>query len=79
MVYKKRLKGFPFFYANGTYKKKKKFIVISRHGFDLHTIHKIRGSKFSYKTVFNIGIEIVTSIQGFNLNYRFKDWRFCIN
>eukprot|EP00347_Sterkiella_histriomuscorum_P012498 403368350 len=55
--------GFPIFYANGSIKKDKKFVVLSRHGYDLHTIHKICGYKFSYKTVLNIGIEILERIE----------------
>lgn len=47
------------FYANGSIKNDKKFVVLSRYGYDLHTIHKICGLKFSYKTILNIGIEIV--------------------
>ena len=60
IMYNLKPKGFPVFYANGTYKKDKKFLILSRHGYDLHTIHKICGLKFSYKTVLNTGIEIVS-------------------
>ena len=40
-LYANKTKGFPTFYANGTYKNDHKFLVLSRLGYDLHTIHKI--------------------------------------
>lgn len=56
-------KGFPKFLANGSHKSSnngtKKFIVMSWHGHDLKILHKVCGKVFSYKTVLNIGIEMV--------------------
>jgi hypothetical protein len=63
-IYKKvmehTIKGFPKFLANGTHTPEaKKFIVTSKHGFDLSILQKICGGKFTYKTALNIGIEMV--------------------
>ncbi|CDW90757.1 UNKNOWN [Stylonychia lemnae] len=38
-------------------------MVLSRHGYDLHTIHKICGFKFTYKTILNIGIEMLDRVE----------------
>lgn len=62
MLYESKFKGFPTFRASGTFKESKKFLVMSKHGFDLNTIHKILNKKFTYKTVLNIGIELVISL-----------------
>jgi hypothetical protein len=51
-----KVKGFPKMLANGTETKagkdvrERKFIAISKHGFDLKILLKMCGEKFSFKT-----------------------------
>jgi len=40
-IFELKPKGFPLFQANGSHKKNKKYIIMTKHGYDLHTIHKI--------------------------------------
>ncbi|CDW79712.1 UNKNOWN [Stylonychia lemnae] len=42
--------------------KEKKYIVMSRHGYDLQLIHKMCGNRFTYKTALSIGIEMVDKL-----------------
>ena len=59
-VYKRALddlniKGFPRFMANGTLIEEdatKKYIVISRHGYDLQMLHRVCSHHFTIKTAF---------------------------
>lgn len=61
------MKGFPKLLANGTETKpskdhkERKFIAISKHGFDLKILLKMCGDKFSFKTSLQIGITLVSS------------------
>jgi len=74
-------KGFPKFIANGTQKSGenmgKKYIVMSKHGYDLSLLLKICGGKFTYKTVLNISIELVLIIFVDNHLYSLKGYKLC--
>eukprot|EP00347_Sterkiella_histriomuscorum_P004903 403358647 len=62
------VRGFPKFIANGTHLKgdldrQKKFIVMSRHGYDLSMIYKICQHRFSHKTALQIAIDMIDRLQ----------------
>lgn len=62
------MKGFPKFVANGTYQKQlpkdkhRKYIVMTKHGYDLQMMHKVCGHHFSFKTALQVSIQMVSSM-----------------
>lgn len=58
--YGESLIGIPFMLDQGEdLSNDSAFIILTNLGDNLHSLHKICGSKFSQKTILNIGIEIV--------------------